>query len=1276
MKLRFLRRAGAMLLALTLACSLLTVPASATVTDVSLRETSLSLNSGDTGDLHCDIQADPGDTYTVVWESNNQAVATVDQNGKVTAVSAGSATITAKVDGLSASCTVTVTDPTPITVPVTGISLSPSPLTLDVGDRDDLNVLFQPANASNKNFTITNNTNPGVVSVTKSGGTLLRVTALSAGSSRITVTSEDGNHTADCVVTVNGTTPPATPITITLDHQGASIPLGETLIIKATVDAPAGVSKSLTWRSTNQGKINYRYPNSDDTSTVEIYLTGSAKVGDETTIYATSTADPSVSAVCAVRVVGAKPPKISSVEITTSPTNNGRNYVDPGAGSALKLQAVAYPASAAEEDRRIIWSSSDPSIASVDRSSGTVTGHAPGEAVIRATAQGDSSKFAERTVEVSGLLLSYTKRSTTGGQGTTVELTKDTEVEIFQYRDIVVSYKAFGNAVGKTINWESSNPTVAQVVNGRVTGNYPGSGVTITASAAGTTCSSSFKVRVSEDVADAISVNMGTSPSYSFSGLLSQLNARSQSKAKAPLDCVYSLKVSTANGALYYQYKTPETPGHGVGGAERYYYQPNGQTQRALREVSFVPLPGFDGTAVVEYSAMATNGSTFSGTIRIEAATTGDVSYSTGAGQPVSFSADHFSSICQSRNGKALRYVTFTQPPASQGTLYYNYSPSGQFSQKVGSGTRYYASSTPSIDNVSFVPAEGFTGNVTVSYQCVDSAGSSYSGSVTIRVGAGGGSAVSGTTVEYTLGVNQRQTFGIGDFDSASMRATGVGLNYIRFSRLPAASAGTLYLNYTSSSSTRVSTGTNYYLASNPMISSITFVAASGYSGTVTIPYTGTNSSGASFSGNVILHVGSGGQGTVHYTISRNQTVTLRVSDFSDACRRLTGENLGVIRFTSLPAASAGTLYYGYVSATSTGSHVLANTDYRRDGTPALSSITFVPASGYSGTVTIPFTGYSEKGTRFDGTLTIAVEGGGSSSGSYAIYYTGSSLPIDFLARDFQSLCQSTLGSSLSYVKFTATPTVGRLYQGYNGPAKTGAVVNTVAQYKVQDLGQISYIPKAEYQGTVTIPFTMHDAQGASASGVLGIDLSRNYCRATFTDTASGWDWAMPSIEYLRDSGVTSGYKNNTYRPGQSISRGEFTLMICRAFQFPTSGASSFRDVPRNSSYAGAIASAQRLGIVQGSNGRFRPDQPITRQSAMTMICRAIQAAGQTLPEADTSVLSNYADGSRVSAHARASVAALIEMGAVRGNSASRLNPGASISRAEMAVILHRVLTR
>ena len=75
------------------------------------------------------------------------------------------------------------------------------------------------------------------------------------------------------------------------------------------------------------------------------------------------------------------------------------------------------------------------------------------------------------------------------------------------------------------------------------------------------------------------------------------------------------------------------------------------------------------------------------------------------------------------------------------------------------------------------------------------------------------------------------------------------------------------------------------------------------------------------------------------------------------------------------------------------------------------------------------------------------------------------------------------------------------------------------------------------------------------------------------------------------------------------------------------------------------------------------------------MICRAIQAAGQSLPAATPSILSSYADGGQVSNYARSSVAALIQMGAVGGTN-MRINPTATISRAQMAVILHRVLTR
>ena len=73
---------------------------------------------------------------------------------------------------------------------------------------------------------------------------------------------------------------------------------------------------------------------------------------------------------------------------------------------------------------------------------------------------------------------------------------------------------------------------------------------------------------------------------------------------------------------------------------------------------------------------------------------------------------------------------------------------------------------------------------------------------------------------------------------------------------------------------------------------------------------------------------------------------------------------------------------------------------------------------------------------------------------------------------------------------------------------------------------------------------------------------------------------------------------------------------------------------------------------------------------------QALEQQRQSLPAADTGILSSYADGGQVSAFARSSVAAMVQAGAVRGNSASRLNPGAAISRAEMAVILHRVLAR
>ena len=1321
MKSRTLRRAGALLLALALACSLLTLPASAAdIQGLSITADKTEIESGK--DATLELTGAPADAE-IDWKSDNAILSlsprSTGESCLVTAntvTNSQTATVTATVkkdngdgtsDSGSATCVITVKPKTPDPIQPPDPPVQPDPI------------------------------------------------------------------------------PPNLPdITIKLDQAAAYIPLGKTLTLKAAVTAPEGVSKELDWDSTNKSRFRVTKSEGDSSiATVELF---NAAIGDMATITAISKENRAVTATCVVRVVEAPLPDVTDVTIITLATDDGGNYVDIG-GDELIFQAQADPIDAAEEDKRITWSSSDESVATIDRNSGKVTPRSPGVAVITAQAGGPTGPTAERKIEVSGLLLSYVKKSTSGGKGETVRLKEGDSVDIYQYRDLSIVFTAYGNARNKLINWESSNNSVAQVLAGRVTAHYPGSDVTITATAVGTNCQSSFKVQVLEDVAQVITVDMGSEPSYSFSGLLYELDRRSQDKAKGPLDCVYSLKVSTENGVLYYKYTSPETPGHGVGGTERYYYQPTGQGQMALKDVTFIPLPGFDGTAVVDYNAVATNGTTFSGTIRIEATATGDVSYSTAIDQPVSFAAEHFSAVCKGRTGRAIGYVTFGLPSSSRGTLYYNYSPTGQYSPKVNNSTRYYASSSPSIDDITFVPAKGYSGDVDIPYRCTDSSGASYSGTVRIRVyGANGEGSGS---VEYSIGRNQRKSLNASDFNSACQRAVNGTLNYIRFNSLPSSSAGTLYLNYRNSSSTKVTTGRNYYRSGTPRISDISFVPASNYSGTVTIPFTGTSSGGATFSGSLVFHVDDG-TGTVHYNTPKGQSVTFGSGEFNDACYSITGRALSRIRFTSLPSSGTGVLYYNYYNASS--SRASTGTDYRRSGTPSISSLTFVPAAGYVGTVTIPFTGYDENNTRFNATVTISVGGGsgrsifysvpangfvrfaaadfnsacrsatgdalsyvrfdlpafqygslyyqyntasrtggtvssstgyyysntspllgdvgfaasstagtatfgytgystrgdsftgtveitisGSAAVSSVIRYTGSAAhPIPFRAADFQNACQAALGNPLSYVQFSSLPYSGRLYQNYSGPVRTGTGVSSGTHYGPQQLGQISYLPKAEFQGTLTIPYTAYDTKGGSHSSAVELQISNSYCAATFSDTASGWDWAKPSIEFLRSSGVTNGYSNNTYRPGQSISRGEFTLMICRAFQFSTGGSSGFPDVPADSTYAGAVAAARDLGIVQGNNGRFQPDRPITRQSAMTMICRAIEAAGQSLPVADAGLLSSYADGSQVSAFARPSVAALVQMGAVRGNSASRLNPGAAISRAEMAVILHRVLTR
>ena len=170
--------------------------------------------------------------------------------------------------------------------------------------------------------------------------------------------------------------------------------------------------------------------------------------------------------------------------------------------------------------------------------------------------------------------------------------------------------------------------------------------------------------------------------------------------------------------------------------------------------------------------------------------------------------------------------------------------------------------------------------------------------------------------------------------------------------------------------------------------------------------------------------------------------------------------------------------------------------------------------------------------------------------------------------------------------------------------------------------------------------------------------------------------WANASVNYLASNGVVNGIGNGNYGPGLNIHRCDFVVMLCRAFGFNTgSNDSGFDDVPADSYYSQAVATAKRLGIVSGTGGNnFTPNGQLTRQDGMLMVRNALSTAGWSI-SSDPAVLGSFEDGGTVSSYARNAVSALVQLGVVSGDSNGRLRPHDPITRAELAVLLHHIMT-
>ena len=354
------------------------------VTEVTLDRAELTLTEGETETLTATVKPDNADNRKVAWSSDKTDVATVDGDGRVTAVKDGVATVTVTTEdgGKTASCKVTVKAKA---VNVTEVTLDKTELTLTEGETETLTATVRPDNADNRKVTWSSD-KTDVATVDGDG----RVTAVKDGVATVTVTTEDGGKTASCKVTVKAKAVNVTEVT--LDRTELTLTEGETGTLTATVKPDNADNRKVTWIS-----------DKTDVATVD----GAGKVtavkpGEA--VVTVTTEDGGKTATCKV-TVKAKTVSVTGVEVNPW-------AVTLSVRGTSKLSYTIRPADATNQN--VKWESESPSVATVD-SEGNVQGVAAGTAKICVTTEDGGFKSyctvtvkkAESKFEVGGLWYEY-----------------------------------------------------------------------------------------------------------------------------------------------------------------------------------------------------------------------------------------------------------------------------------------------------------------------------------------------------------------------------------------------------------------------------------------------------------------------------------------------------------------------------------------------------------------------------------------------------------------------------------------------------------------------------------------------------------------------------------------------------------------------------------------------------------------------------------------------------------------------------------------------------
>ena len=399
-------------------------------TSVSLNKTSMTLKVGSSATVTPTVKPTTATYKTVKWTSSNYDVATVDENGKITAKGVGYAEITATTTygAKTAVCKVSVVKA------VTGLSISKSTLRIEVGDKVTLKATVKPEDATNKTVSWKSSAS-SVASVSSSGV----VTAKKLGKATITVTTADGGFKKTCTVEV------VKKVTgVALDRVAATLYIGKTVTLNADV-LPAGASNPAVTFSTSDKSI----ATVSSSGVVTAVKPGTATI-------TVTTNDGSFTDTCEITV------KRAATSITLD-----KSSAELKSDKTLTLKATIKPSDTT--DKTIKWSTSNKKVATVS-SKGVVTPVGKGTATITAKTENGLTAKCQITVYqvVTGVSVTSTATIYAGSKKT------------------LKASVAPADANNQNVTWSSSNTAVAKVdAKGVVTAVKAGTAVITVKSAEG-----------------------------------------------------------------------------------------------------------------------------------------------------------------------------------------------------------------------------------------------------------------------------------------------------------------------------------------------------------------------------------------------------------------------------------------------------------------------------------------------------------------------------------------------------------------------------------------------------------------------------------------------------------------------------------------------------------------------------------------------------------------------------------------------------------------------